>query len=270
MSEETQEEIKIVSKHTFFFETPLYEKIKNPLLEQRLFRGDVDAYSSSLQDNTTYEIEFEWVDNWSVWEAPDHKSVGYGQVTLTCKRKGSYPLRFFVFRDTRIEGFVEKIGQDPSMADIQFSALQQKYEKVLEEEYLREFKRAVGLASHGIGVGSFIYLRRIFENLIYQTYREHDQDLKIEAKEFQGKKMDEKIDALKPYLPSQLLEMKSIYGILSKGVHELDDKVCLEYFAPLKLSIELILDQKIEEKKKEEKDALVKNELQKIQQGLQK
>jgi hypothetical protein len=62
--------------------------------------------------------------------------------------------------------------------------------------------------------------------------------------------------------------MKGIYGILSKGIHELDDEVCLTYFNPLKLSIELILDQKIEEKKKMDKDKLVDQQIQKIQQEL--
>ena len=80
--------------------------------------------------------------------------------------------------------------------------------------------------------------------------------------------MEDKVETLKKFLPSQLVEMKSIYSILGKGVHELSEEECLKYFAPLKLSIELILDQKIENKEKLERDALVKKQLQDIHQQL--
>lgn len=62
--------------------------------------------------------------------------------------------------------------------------------------------------------------------------------------------------------------MKGIYGILSKGIHELDDEICLTCFGPLKLSVELILDQKIEEKRKSDKDKLVDDQIKDIQQKL--
>ena len=62
--------------------------------------------------------------------------------------------------------------------------------------------------------------------------------------------------------------MKAVYSILSNGVHELTEEECLCYFAPIKLSIELILDQKIEEAKKVEKDMLVKKQLQQIQKEI--
>ena len=80
--------------------------------------------------------------------------------------------------------------------------------------------------------------------------------------------MEEKINILQSFLPSQLVKMKKIYGILSKGIHELEDEVCLKYFNPLKLSIELILDQKIKEKEKSDKDKLVDKQIKDIQQEL--
>ena len=269
MTEETQEqEIRIISKHDFYFETPLYERIPLENLEDNLFIGDVDAYSNVLQDNTTYNINFEWFDNWEKWESPSHKKIGYAEVTLTCKRKSNDVLRFIVYRDTTNAGFVEKVGQDPSIADLQFSHLQRKYENVLDEKYLKEFKRAIGLAFHGVGVGSFVYLRRIFEKLIFQTFKDNQKEISEKIEGFKTKRMEDKIDVLKSFLPSQLVRMKSIYGILSKGIHELEDAECLTYFNPLKLSIELILDQKIEEKKKLDRDKLVDQQIQEIQQKL--
>lgn len=62
--------------------------------------------------------------------------------------------------------------------------------------------------------------------------------------------------------------MKSIYGILSLGVHQLDEKECLSYFHPLKLSVELILDQKIRKDEERKRDEDVKKQIQKITQEL--
>lgn len=269
MTEEKQEqEIEKISKHDFYFETPLYERIPLDNLEDNIFSGDVDAYNIVLQDNTTYNIDFDWFDSWEKWESPNHKKIGYAEVTLTCKRKSNNILRFLVYRDTTNSGFVEKIGQDPSLADLQFSHLQRKYQNVLDKKYLKEFKRAIGLASHGVGVGSFVYLRRIFEKLIFQTFKDNQKNISEDIGEFKTKRMEEKIDILQSFLPSQLVKMKKIYEILSKGIHELEDEVCLKYFNPLKLSIELILDQKIKEKEKSDKDKLVDKQIKDIQQEL--
>ena len=37
---------------------------------------------------------------------------------------------------------------------------------------MREFTKAIGLAANGVGIGSFVYLRRIFENLVFQAFDE--------------------------------------------------------------------------------------------------
>ena len=269
MTEEKQkqeQEAKKISKHDFYFETPLYDVLNLDTIEDDFISGDVDAYSNALQDNTTYNISLEWIESSESPYNTDRK--GYALVTLKCKRKQNNVIRFFVYLDQFENNFVEKIGQYPSMADLQFSHLQIKYDKVLEDKYLKEFKRAVGLASHGVGIGSFVYLRRIFENLIYQTFDNHKTEISVENEAFKTKRMEDKIDTLKSFQPSQLVKMKSIYGILSKGIHELDDEVCLTYFGPLKLSIELILDQKIEEKKKLDRDELVDKQIKDIQQKI--
>lgn len=49
------------------------------------------------------------------------------------------------------------------------------------------------------------------------------------------------------------MENRIIYSVLSKGIHELSEEECLYSFEPLKLGIELILDEKkeiVERKKK--------------------
>ena len=42
--------------------------------------------------------------------------------------------------------------------------------------------------------------------------------------------MDEKIKTLTGYLPPFIVEQNSIYGILSKGIHELSEEDCLKYY----------------------------------------
>lgn len=268
MPEQETKEINMTSKHDFYFETALYDIVMLDALEENSFSGDVDAYSSKNNSPTTYRIDFEWVDIIEQKYTYPELKKGYAQITLTCKRKEDDILRFFIYKDEIEHKFIEKIGQDPSLADLQFAYLGRKYDKVLPEEDLKNLKKAIGLMAHGAGAGSLVYLRRIFENIIWDTFENNKDQLKISDVDFKNKRMDEKVEALKKYLPSQLIEMKSVYGILSKGVHELSEKECLTYFPALKLSIILILDQKIETEIKEKRDANVKKAIANITQQI--
>ena len=78
-------------------------------------------------------------------------------------------------------------------------------------------------------------------------------DGNVTEKEYNRRRMDEKIELLRNYLPNTLVEIKHIYGILSKGIHELSEEECLTYFDAVKMGIEIILDDKLEQKKKEQK-----------------
>ncbi len=57
--------------------------------------------------------------------------------------------------------------------------------------------------------------------------------------------MNEKIALLKRELPSFLVENPKLYGILSKGIHDLTESDCLANFEALKLAIMVILDEKL-------------------------
>jgi len=246
MTEKIKQEIEKISKHKFFFELPLYTPIKIDTLEQEFWhftQGDVDAYNPDGFD-TTYTI--------SKWPLNNSNSTynGYYAVSLNCKRKGN-TLEFFIYKTDET---IIKIGQFLSLADLQYAEIGKKYDKILSNQDLHDLKKAIGLMAHGAGAGSLVYLRRIFENIILNTYKIHKSSLGIEDGEFKQKRMVEKVTFLKGFLPSQLVEMKSIYGILSKGVHELSEKECLAYFPALKLSIILILDQQIREEIEKKKD----------------
>ena len=76
--------------------------------------------------------------------------------------------------------------------------------------------------------------------------------------------MDDKIKFLKGNLPAFLVENHSIYGILSKGIHELSEEDCKNYFTILRESIELILDEKLEQLQKDKKKKEIRSALSKI------
>lgn len=149
---------------------------------------------------------------------------------------------------------IMKIGQYPSVADLVIPEIA-KYKSVLGTQY-REFSKAVGLFAHGIGIGSFVYLRRIIENLVFNKFDEVCETLETSREEFEGLKFDKKIDALKNHLPEVLVSNKNVYGIVSKGIHELSEEECLEMFPYIKAGIELILDALLAEKERKAKEKI--------------
>lgn len=176
-----------------------------------------------------------------------------------------YTLTYFCTRDREHSLFFDliitddkliKIGQYPSIASLLQPEIN-RYKSVLGEYYI-EFSKAVGLYSHGIGVGSFIYLRRIIEKLLYEKFKENSQIINVDVDKFNQMKFENKIELLEEYLPQALVENKNLYGIISKGVHELDEKDCLEMFPNIRIGIELILDDILAEKEREEKEKILK------------
>lgn len=147
-----------------------------------------------------------------------------------------------------------KIGQYPSVADLIIPEIA-KYKAVLGTQY-REFSKAIGLFAHGIGIGSFVYLRRIIENLVFDKYNEVAEGLEISKEEFERLKFDVKIETLKDHLPEVLVANKNVYGIVSKGIHELSEEECRDMFPYIKAGIELILDALLAEKERKAKEKI--------------
>ncbi len=152
---------------------------------------------------------------------------------------------------------LEKVGQEPSMADLQMFDIE-KYRKVLSSDKFRDFSMALGLYASGIGCGSLLYLRRIFESIVIEAQNKCCQSSNWNDEEYSKKRFNEKIEYLEMLgeriIPEELSDVKEkIYGWLSKGVHELSEKESMELFPYLKYSIELILDEKIARKEKEAK-----------------
>ena len=183
-------------------------------------------------------------------------------VKLICSRDSQHKL-FFIFRLKEL--YISKIGQHYSIAYLNIHRIK-KYRKLLGDDIYKELSRAVGLASHGVGIGSFVYLRRIFEFLIDKTYEESKH--KIDSTDFELKRMDEKIKFLKNSLPDALVENSMIYSILSKGIHNLTEDECLKNYELLENSIELILDEKLSQINKDKKKEKIKKEISNLSQNL--
>ncbi len=184
-------------------------------------------------------------------------------ISLSCTRVTAHRIWFF-FRI--FKGNLIKVGQHPSLADFHLQNLD-KYDQILPQEARREFGTAIGLHAHGVGVGSFVYLRRIFEGLIEEAHEKARLRPEWDEDRYCKCRMNEKVVLLKGFLPEALIENAAIYSTLSKGVHSLSEKECKEYFETLKIGIEYILDELLERRSKEKRAAKLKEEVARIRQS---
>lgn len=206
----------------------------------------IDLYCIECERHSTFRSLPLEIGN-LVQKDKEQNQNNYFGTTLTCARDSEHHIvSFFHYKQKTLT----KIGQLPSIADIGIAS-KVKYRKILGQNTYRDLTKAIGLKAHGIGIGSYIYLRRIFENLIEDAHKNAQLATDWKDDEFQKSRMDEKIDLLKFFLPEFLVENRGIYSILSKGVHALNEDECLQHFDILLIGIEIILDQKIEALQKE-------------------
>ncbi|MGF7060777.1 hypothetical protein [Brassicibacter mesophilus] len=99
-------------------------------------------------------------------------------------------------------------------------------------------------------------MRRIIESLVFKKYDEVKGSLVVSEEDFLRSEFKDKLDILQDYLPKVLVKNKNVYGIVSKGIHELSEDECLDMYPYIKVGIELILDDIIAEKERTEKQKL--------------
>ena len=170
---------------------------------------------------------------WKNWQIEEVSRVLVFQ--FVCSMNEEHHLDYIVLTT---DNSMMKIGQYPSVADMTFPELD-AYKHVISKEDRKELGTAIGLFASGIGAGSYVYLRRILERLIYQA-KENAQDT-VNNEKFEQARMVERIKMLQGYLPDVLIKNTTIYGILSKGIHELSEEECREYFPVVKECIYQIL-----------------------------
>lgn len=290
---EESEETKIPTPEDFFLKTQLYNKYKieednnydvDRVIDIEFFNDAISCYCPQCKNDRTFRNDLikngdlETNTSPHVFKAGLFASTGkisfftkpdeVKEYLLRNRRKyhslsdRTFTLEFYCthnhqhriyFTFTVQNSYIQKSGQFPTLLDLEDNIEIKKYKKELGEKEGSNYHKAIGLASHGIGAGSYVYLRRIFEGFIYEAKDKAIKDSVITEDDFVSKKMNERIELLKNYLPEILVEHKEYYSVVSKGIHELSEDECLEYFNILKMGIEVILDEKIERRKREEK-----------------
>lgn len=246
---------KYPTAEDFLINLPLYKVVNFD--KEDLEQGRVVYYFDDVLDTYCPECNKHsiFTRNWG----NGGKSISYDEsswvdsgmfaIQLVCGRNPKHKL-YFLF--TAVGQSIQKIGQLPSIADLNLFDVQ-KYSKVLERIYFQELTKAIGLAAHGVGVGSFVYLRRIFEFLINEAHNTAMSETGWDEDSYLKARMSEKIALLRAHLPEFLVDNKGLYSILSKGIHELDEEECLAAFPVVKVGIEIILDDKLEKSNREKK-----------------
>lgn len=157
---------------------------------------------------------------------------------------------------------IQRIGQQPFYGDLHIVQVK-KYSHVLSVWQIGELTRAVGLASHDVGVGAYVYLRRIFKSLVEEAHQSALSHSGWDEEPYQRARMSERITLLKSHLPSFLIEHPGMYALLSKGIHELSEDDCLKHFETLRIGVELILDERLDLRERALKIAAAKTAIQK-------
>lgn len=143
---------------------------------------------------------------------------------------------------------IMKIGQFPSFMDVSL-IISNKYNALLGN-YFSEYKSALILYSHGFTIGAYAHLRRIIEHLISDAANQAVKNSEITQKELDNMHVSDRIAALKNHLPTFFVDNVPLYGIISKGIHELQENECREFFPVLQTAIEITLDEEIERRNK--------------------
>ncbi len=226
----------------------------------------IDVYCPSCQRETVFNPVKREID----WFSVDNKSPvvrnGVQYTHFRCSRAHCNSDLYYVFNISG--GVLTKIGQFPSIADL-ISPEIKKYGAVLDSSLISDWQRAIGLRAHGIGAGSYVYLRRIIEKMVNDAAELALKEKKIDKEAYSRSRWPEKIKMLSEYLPHYLIENAKVYGVLSKGVHELSEEECSDYFDVMHTSIEIICEEKLTELERNRKASAGAKALQKILQQIE-
>lgn len=243
------ERVFTMSPYIYFVDEPnecyslkLSEEVLG-MQKQYVLENSTSPGGSANKENTVWK--------WKNWQIENASRVLVFK--FVCSMNEEHHLDYVVLTT---DNSMIKIGQYPSIADMTFPKLDD-YKHVISKQDRKELGTAIGLFANGVGAGSYVYLRRILERLIDQAkVRAGD---KVSDEEFEQARVAERIKMLQRYLPEILIKNKTIYGILSKGIHELSEEECREYFPVVKECIYQILGMwESERRKQADEDALSK------------
>lgn len=233
-----------------------------------LFEKTIDCYCPTCQQNATFRAVISTVTEKAIQEerlAISSRSLAkaMGSPSLAQSNVWKIPVFSKTIICTRAQHLVHfhfvshnnaiiKIGQYPSLADLAIADTSQ-FKEVLGKARLHELNKAIGLAAHGVGIGSYVYLRRVFESLIEEAHKNAQKNSEWDEENYRKGRMKEKVSMLETFLPKFILEHPELYSVLSIGVHELTEEECLKSFEALKSAILVIAEEKLHEIQREKR-----------------
>jgi hypothetical protein len=158
-------------------------------------------------------------------------------------------------------GFV-KIGQLPPHAELVAGRLK-AVSKIAGKLDTTELRKAAGLISHDAAIGAFVYLRRVFERIIAKAWQSA-ADAGETLPDPTRLRMDEKISALKNHLPDIVVKNAKVYGILSRGLHELTEEDCARAYPLVEESVIWMLENALVRFEKQKREKTITAELAKL------
>jgi len=254
----------------FLLESPLYKSYQNDeITELRDFSEALDFYCIECgkhsvfnrSDDTPSRIIARLPSGGRLY-SPKTDGVLFFSMHFRCSRSKEHEA-VFCFRSD--ENSVCKIGEFPSKAEV-FAEDMREYTKFLAKDQA-SLLIAQELYSRDIGAGSFVYLRRIFENVILErvaTRKYKDvADWNFQEWKKTHRRMEDRLKDLADVLPN-FINHNELFNVLSVGVHSLDEETCLQYFPTVKKAIIEILDVEILEEKKEKTRRSLSHDVSKI------
>ena len=239
------------------FPSELGFKIKHDLpMSPKVFGSEKDQKLNFLMDKKFFSLTFSCI-----------RKLPMG---FPCLHKINFDITFFsrlIDKDgeTVCASFFMKTGQYPSLSDLMQPDLD-KYKKFLSPSKMRELKTGLRLGANGIGIGSFTYLRRIFEDLIEMAHKVALESVpEWNENAFQTAKIKEKINMIQDYLPDFVVKNKEIYGLLSGGIHTYEEEICLDMFPVMRRGIIAMLEAQHREREQQKEFQDVGKQIARLQ-----
>lgn len=235
----------------------LQKKDKNRILR---------SYCDSMIDSDYYIPEVEEALNDRIQELTSFSTARYFDKHYCCTKcneiyRASFKLQKEKDGNTLL---VKKVGQDPDVFLHTYVCSRENEVFLKDIKALEDYRRMYERFINNDYVSSLLYMRRIIEKYIFYVFNINKSGLSITEEEFGKKKTSEKIDAIKCYLPEVFSKNTCVYGIVSKGIHQLESDECKNWYYDLEKLINRIVD--FEVNKKEDKK--LTSALQKIARSI--
>lgn len=235
-------------------------------VEKRFLNGSNNSLSVLLLTNNNSQVEgrfgcktgtvYGGMPPYAKDELLDNE-IWYVEYCMKCTKDANHKYFMMISIELKSGKFiVRKIGQNPSMLTVKGFDFD-KYKDILEIlNAYNDYKKADLCNADHFHVGGYAYLRRIFEKMI---------NFYIDGKVLKDNHMSTKIEEVKEKFDPRIRDLlKNMYGILSKGVHELEEEESKQYYSYLKTIIDMQLEFMSTEAEKEKQTEQLKKEIDKI------